>query len=240
MTPAPSAVLSAVVPLFVSLVGPLTASPFASPIASPIGPPVDIGRDQARQEAEGKLLRSGYEQESPVDWLWRKFDEFLGDLLDAGTNSAGGVMSLIVIVVILVVLAALLLWALRRMARGGRTGEGAVFDQAELTAAEHRAAAGRHAADGNWRAAVQERLRAIARDLEERAIVSPLPGRTAMELAETAGTALPSHAAALRQAARVFDDIAYGDVPGTRQAYLTLTALDDSLRKARISLDAAT
>ncbi|WP_055478014.1 DUF4129 domain-containing protein [Sphaerimonospora mesophila] len=209
-------------------------------VGSLIGPPVDVGRDQARQEAERELQRPDYRHESLVDWLWRKFTEFLGDLADSGTGSAGGVISLIVIGVILAALAALLLWALRRMSRVSGAGAGGVFDRAELSAAEHRTAAQRHAAEGNWRAAIQERLRAIARDLEERAIVSPLPGRTATELAETAGAALPSHAVALRRAARVFDDVTYGEVPGTQKAYLQLTTLDDSLRKARVSLEAAT
>lgn len=215
----------------------MTPSSWTAP--SPFGPPVEVGRDQARREAERELHRPEYQQESLIDWLWRRLTDFLGDLLDSGTGSAGGVISLVVIGVILAVLAALLLWALRRMSRAGGDA-GGVFDLPELSAAEHRSAAQRHAADGNWRAAIQERLRAIARDLEERAIVSPLPGRTATELAETAGAALPSHAVALRQAARVFDDVTYGQSPGTRKAYLQLTDLDDDLRKARVALGAAT
>lgn len=209
-----------------------------APLAALREPPVDIGREQARAEAERELLRPGYQQEPPVDRLWRKVTEFLGDLLDGVGTSTGGVISLVVITALLAVLTALLVWALRRMSRAGRT-RGMGEPRPERTATEHRAAAQRHAAEGNWREAIQERLRAIARDLEERAIVSPLPGRTAMELAETAGRALPSHAAALREAARVFDDVTYGAAPGSRDAYLMLTGLDERLRTAGVTPEVA-
>ncbi|MEZ0074983.1 DUF4129 domain-containing protein [Planotetraspora sp. GP83] len=202
-----------------------------------LDPPVDIGRDEAQREVSGELLKPGYQQESLIDRLWRGFTQLLGDLMDAGSGVTGGVVSLIVIVVILAVLAALLLWALRRMSRGRRAGEAVVFDGRERTAAEHRAEAGRLAAEGDWTRAIQERLRAIARDLEERAIVSPLPGRTALELAEAAGRALPSHAAGLLSAARIFDDVTYGEAPGTREAYMTLTGLDERLQAARVALE---
>ncbi|WP_232326605.1 DUF4129 domain-containing protein [Microbispora sp. ATCC PTA-5024] len=198
----------------------------------------DVGREEARREAARELLRPVYQHESVLDRMWRTFTQFLGDLLDAGGGTAGGVLSLVLIVVVLVALAALLLWALRRMSRDRGAGAGGVFERGELTAAEHRAAAGRLAAEGDWSGAIRERLRAVARDLEERAIVTPLPGRTAMELADVAGRALPDHAADLRAVARVFDDVTYGEVPGTREAYETMAGLDERLRAARVSLDA--
>jgi hypothetical protein len=203
-------------------------------------PPVDIGRADAQREAAEELLRSGYKQESLVDLVWRKFSEFLGDLLDATSGGVGGgVISLIVIAVILALLGALLLWSLRRMSRGSRGPEDAMFGEQERTAAEHRSAAERLAAAGDWAAAIQERLPAIARDLEERAIVSPLPGRTAAELADVAGQALPSHAAGLGAAARLFDDITYGEARGTAEGYATLTRLDERLRATRVALEAS-
>ncbi|WP_449066361.1 DUF4129 domain-containing protein, partial [Planomonospora algeriensis] len=83
-----------------------------------------------------------------------------------------------------------------------------------------RAPGGGRAARG--RAAVgrgdQGTLRAVARDLEERAVVEELPGRTADELAAEAGRALPGFAGELAEAARLFDDVTYGDLPGTPRA----------------------
>jgi hypothetical protein len=211
---------------------------FLSPSLAPLGAPVDIGRDQAQREAARELLKSGYQHESLFDRIGRVVQQFLDDLLGAGGNAGGSAISLILIVVILVILGALLVWALRRTSRGSRTGV-VVFGGKERTAAEHRAEAERLASAGDWTRAVQERLRAIARGLEERAIVSPLPGRTALELAQTAGQALPSHASDLRSAARLFDDVTYGEVAGTPEAYAVLKDLDERLMAARVALEAS-
>ncbi|MEV7807321.1 DUF4129 domain-containing protein [Microbispora sp. NPDC088329] len=200
--------------------------------AALLASPVDVGRGQAAREAARELSGAGYQHESLVDRLQREISQVLGDLMNGGTGE-GGVVSLVVIVVVLAVLAMLVLWALRRFSGGRRTESGAVFGQRERTAAEHRAEAERLAAEGGWAGAIQERLRAVARELEERAVVRPMPGRTAMELAEVAGQALPPHAADLRTAARLFDDVTYGGAGGTREGYLTLTALDERLRSAR-------
>jgi len=206
--------------------------------AALLASPIDIGRDQAAREAARELSGAGYQHEPLFDRLQREISQFLGDLMSGGGTGGGGVTSLVVIAVILAVLAVLLLWALRRFSRDPRRESGAVFGQRERTAAEHRAEAERLAAEGSWAGAIQERLRAIARELEERAIVGPMPGRTAVELAEVAGQALPPHAADLRAAARLFDDVTYGGLGGTREGYLSLTALDERLRSARASVDA--
>ncbi|GAA4570680.1 DUF4129 domain-containing protein [Planotetraspora kaengkrachanensis] len=209
---------------------------FLSPSLALLGAPVDIGRDQAQQEAARELLKPGYQQEGFFDRIYRIVSQFLGDLVSIGGGGAGSVVSLVVIVVILAILVALLFWAMRRMSRGRRTAA-AVFGGQERTAEQHRAEAERLASEGDWTGAVQERLRAIARGLEERAIVSPLPGRTALELAESAGRSLPAHASDLRTAARVFDDVTYGEVAGTPEAYAVLKDLDEKLAAARVVLE---
>lgn len=206
--------------------------------AALLASPVDVGRDQAAREAARELSGPGYQHEPLLDRLQREFSQFLGDLMSGGGTGEGGVVSLVVIALILAVLAVLLLWALRRLPGGRRTKSGEVFGQRERTAAEHRAEAERLAAGGDWAGAIRERLRAIARELEERAVVSPMPGRTAVELAEAAGRALPPHAADLRAGARLFDDVTYGGAEGTREGYLTLAALDERLRSARAGVAA--
>ncbi|NEA03407.1 DUF4129 domain-containing protein, partial [Streptomyces sp. SID10116] len=72
------------------------------------------------------------------------------------------------------------------------------------------AASEAHAARAHWSQAVQERMRAVVRALEERALLDPRPGRTADEAAAEAGRTLPSHTDRLRAAARAFDDVTYG------------------------------
>lgn len=194
-----------------------------------------IDRGEAARRAADELLKPGYEKESPLDQAYRRFMQFVGDLMDAATGggTTGGIISAVVIVLIIGGVIALVVWRLRKTSRANATAADGLFGERRMTAAEHRQAAERLAAQGSWTEAIQERLRAIARDLEERALVDGQPGRTADELAAEAGQALPGFAAELTAAARSFDDVTYGDVPGTREAYTAMSGLDERLRQAR-------
>ncbi|GGT03142.1 DUF4129 domain-containing protein [Nonomuraea spiralis] len=195
--------------------------------------PVD--REEAARRAAEELLKPGYEKESLFDQLYRRFNQFVGDLTDAvtGGGSTGGVIAAVVITLIILGVIALVAWRLRGAARRNAMAAGGLYGERVLDAAEHRRAAERLAAEGDWSEAIRERLRAIARDLEERALVDGMPGRTADELAAEAGAALPGFAAELAAAARSFDDVSYGGVPGTQAAYQAMSGLDDRLRQAR-------
>jgi hypothetical protein len=194
-----------------------------------------IGRGDGADRAARELLDPQYTDEALLDRLYRYFDQFLGDLMDgvAGGGTAGGIIAAVLIVLILLAVATLVGWQLRKTSRRNAMTAGALFGARTTTAAEHRRTAERLASEGHWSEAVQERLRAIARDMEERALVDGMPGRTADELAAEAGAALPDFAAELTAAARSFDEVAYGGVAGTRGAYETMAALDERLRLAR-------
>ncbi len=112
-------------------------------------------------------------------------------------------------------------------------GDLALFGGRPRSAAEHRAAADAHAARGDWAGAVRERLRAVIRSLEERAVLDERPGRTADEAAAEAGAALPSCAADLRRAARLFDDVWYGGRAADAGSDAALRDLDQKVRAAR-------
>ncbi|MDP9862750.1 MULTISPECIES: DUF4129 domain-containing protein [Streptosporangium] len=202
--------------------------------------PVDIDRDQARREAVQELLKPEYARESPVDRVTRAVDQFLGDLLDQeSVGAVGSVAARIVLVVLVIAAVVAVVVIARRTAGGGAARQEGIFGDRRRTAAEHRDAAERLAAEGRWAEAVRERLRAVARDLEDRVIVDSTPGRTAGELAAEAGRALPAFASDLAAAARVFDDVTYGEVPGTAESYGVLRDLDERLRTARPTLGAA-
>ncbi|MCF6475008.1 DUF4129 domain-containing protein [Nonomuraea sp. MG754425] len=194
-----------------------------------------IGRDEAAREAAQELLKPQYSVEALFDRIYRYVVQFLGDLVDAttGGGTAGGVIAAVVITLILLTVIALVAWRLRKTSRENASAPGGLFGERALTAVEHRQAAGRLAQEGRWSEALQERLRAIARDLEERALVDGMPGRTADELAAEAATALPAFAQELAVAARSFDDVTYGGVTGTREAYEMMADLDERLRQAR-------
>ncbi|MGW1378993.1 DUF4129 domain-containing protein [Streptomyces sp. NPDC002446] len=200
--------------------------------------PVRTPRLPAREAAERELSDPRYHQHDPnpiqraLDWLWDRVNEFFSAA--AGTTPGGwiGLLAIAAFVLLLVVALRLRLGAVRRTP----TTSGALFGDTPRTAAEHRAAADRHAAAGHWNQAVQDRMRAIVLALEERALLTPGPGRTADEAATEAGRVLPSYADQLRTAARTFDDVTYGGRPGTERAYALLTGLDTDLQRAKPAL----
>ncbi|WP_329176506.1 DUF4129 domain-containing protein [Streptomyces decoyicus] len=200
--------------------------------------PVRTPRVPAREAAERELSDPRYHQHDPnpiqqaLDWLWARVDELVGAA--AGTTPGGwiGLLAIAAFVVLLVVALRLRLGAVRRTP----TTSGALFAETPRTAAEHRSAADRHAAEGRWNEAIQDRMRALVLALEERTLLTPGPGRTADEAAGEAGRAFPAHADRLRTAARTFDEVTYGGRPGTERAYTLLAGLDTDLQHAKPDL----
>jgi hypothetical protein len=118
----------------------------------------------------------------------------------------------------------------RRTMRSSSGVDYSLFGDRELSAAEHRATAEQYAANGNWASAIRHRLRAVARHLEEAGVLDPVPGRTATELGRDAGAALPDLSTELSTAATIFNDVTYGEQPGTEGAYRMIADLDGRLR----------
>jgi hypothetical protein len=204
--------------------------------------PVAIPRDAAREAAQRELSKPIYHQNDPsllqraLNWLWDKIADLLGA---AASATPGGPVGLAVVIAATVALLITLRLRLGRI-RTLSTTAPALFDDLPRTAAEHRAAAEEHANRQQWTLALQERMRAIVRALEERTILDPRPGRTADEAAAEAGRSLPAHSAQLHAAARAFDDVTYGGRPATRQSYTTLCDLDTELQHSKPRFTSAT
>jgi hypothetical protein len=202
------------------------------PLADP------IGRDEAGDLARRELEKRIYHQDDPslVERLFEQINEWIESLNRTITggrpSTSGGWIALGVIVGLLVLVAAAIMWRLGAVRRAAAAKRPLLADR-PMTAGDYRAAAERHAAAGEWAEAIRARLRAIAKDLEERVILEPRPGRTADELATEAGAALPDVAADLTAAVRVFDDVWYGDRPGTAEGYAQLARLDDRVAAAK-------
>jgi len=81
---------------------------------------------------------------------------------------------------------------------------------------------------------------AINRTLVRRAmaLLDPRPGRTADVAAREAGVLLPDQAAALIAAARIFDDIWYGQAAAGPEDYRRLVAVDEAVAAARLRVGA--
>ncbi|MGW7818943.1 DUF4129 domain-containing protein [Streptomyces puniciscabiei] len=207
------------------------------------GPPVTIPRGPAREAARRELSKRMYHENDPGlfqralnafwDWLDRLFSS-------AASATPGGTTGLVVVVLFVVAVLAALWWRLGTPRRQPASATPTLFDDRPRSAAEHRAAAEAHAAQGHWNQAVQERMRAIVRSLEERTLLDVRPGRTADEAAAEAGRALPAHTGRLRSAAREFDDVTYGGRRAGEQSYHRIAELDRDLEHARPALTHST
>ncbi|NEB06122.1 DUF4129 domain-containing protein [Streptomyces sp. SID13726] len=198
-------------------------------------PPVTIPRDPAREAARRELSKRMYHENDP-SWFQRALNAFW-DWVDKLFNTAasatpGGPLGLVVVILAVLLVAGALWWRLGTPHRGA-TSSAALFDDRPRSAADHRAAAEAHAAQGHWNQAVQERMRAIVRSLEERTLLDIRPGRTADEAAAEAGRALPSHADRLRSAARDFDDVTYGGRAASEPSYHRIAELDHDLERTK-------
>ncbi|MGZ8746349.1 MAG: DUF4129 domain-containing protein [Mycobacterium sp.] len=202
-------------------------------------PTIDIDSDAAHDAAQRELQKPIYPKPSLTERLLEWINELLYRLADAGSRIPGGWFTLSVLLIILVVAVIVAIRIARRTMRTNRGGRYALFGENELSAAQHRATAEQYAATGNWAAAIRHRLRAVARELEDSGVLDDIPGRTATELARDAGKALPALAAELTQAASSFNDVTYGERPGTESAYRMIADLDDHLRSnTRTNADA--
>lgn len=204
--------------------------------------PVDTPRVPAREAAESELSKPMYQENDPnvLQRALNHFWDWVAGLFDAAAGAApGGPAGLVVLALIVVGLAVALWWRLGTPQRSSRTPDALFESDGPRSAAQHRAAADAHATALRWTEAVQERMRAIVRSLEERALLDPRPGRTADEAAAEAGRALPGHAPRLRSAARDFDDVTYGGRSAGQPTYLALRTLDTELDEAKPVLPGA-
>ncbi|MEU2750459.1 DUF4129 domain-containing protein [Streptomyces collinus] len=209
-----------------------------SPARSADEPPLTTPRDPAREAARRELSKRMYHENDPslfqraLDAFW----DWLGKLLNAAsTATPGGTLGLVVVILAVIAVLAALWWRLGTPRRQP-TSSAALFDDRPRSAADHRATAEAHAAQGHWNQAVQERMRALVRALEERALLDVRPGRTADEAAAEAGRALPAHTDRLRTAARDFDDVTYGGRSATEESYHRIAGLDRDLERTKPQL----
>jgi hypothetical protein len=191
---------------------------------------IDVDRDTAHQAAQRELDKPIYPKGSVSQRLREWIHELLYRLMEHGSAIPGGWFTVSVLLILVVVALVVAIRIARRTIRTRRGADYELFDAGQLSAAQHRATAERFAAEGNWSAAIRHRLRAVARGLEETGTLDPAPGRTANELATDAGEQLPQLASELSQSATAFNDVTYGERPGTPAAYQMIVDLDDHLR----------
>lgn len=205
-------------------------------LAAPAGHPL-VSRQTGQQLARAELSKAMYHP-SP-SWLER-IENAIARFLDSAQGAMpGGWWTLVALVALVVIVAAAILIWIGPVTRTRSRGPDPLLASARRSARDHRQQAERLAAEGDYGAAIVEIVRAIAVDLEERDVLPPRVGRTAGEFAAEAGRALPDQAAKLNAAARLFDDVRYGDRPGTADGFRRLRDLDAAVRAARPDVTAA-
>jgi uncharacterized protein DUF4129 len=199
-------------------------------LAAPGGVPV-TGRQAGQRLARTELSKAIYHhQPSLTERVAHFLLTWLARLFHATQGLPGGWWGFVALVVLAATLVTVVLARIGPVARAQRRRAGHAAAAPVRTAGEHREAATRLAEAGDYAAAICERVRAIAAELDERGILMPRIGRTADEFAAEAGRALPPHAAGLLGAARLFDEVRYGQRPGTRPGYEQVADLDTRIR----------
>jgi hypothetical protein len=187
-----------------------------------------IGRKAAQELARAELSKPEYHRHVPlIEAVIVAVLRFLTRIVNAANGAVpGGWWALVALAALAVIVTAGVLNWIGPLARAHR-GSGPLAAEGEArTARHHRQEAQRLAGAGDYTTAIIECVRAIAAELEERGLLPPRAGRTADELAAEAARALPGHAGALRDAARQFDEVRYGQRPGSRAGYERLSQLD--------------
>ena len=192
--------------------------------------PVDVDRDGARDAAGNELGKPIYPSASLWDRITGWFEELLYRIMVEGSQVPGGWFTITILLVLLTAAVVVAVRVAMRTMRTNRGTDAALFGSVEMSAAQHRTAAEQAAAQGDWALAIRHRLRAVARGLEETAVLNPVPGRTATELARDAGSVIPGLSDELRRAADAFNDVTYGEQTGTESRYRVVADLDDHLR----------
>lgn len=197
-------------------------------------PPLELRPDPgpAQDWVRQELAKPEYQpslMERAVRWFGHLLDRILGAAQNVGQLDPviAGVLLVLLLVGIAFVLARL------RREPGNRVADRAVLTDDRTTAAQYRARAGRALAEERWDDAVVDGMRAIAVGLVERALVDDVPSATAHEVAVAAAAVFATQSAGLQAAARLFDEVRYGDRHASRAGASDLVELERTLRNLR-------
>ena len=217
----------------------MTPRPTARMLTAPLEPDADEARDLLLDE----LAKLEYAQAQPTwfDLLTQSIIEWFASLQFGGTGGLPlGVLIAGAVLIALAVIAALLIYGLPRWRRRSQVLDDLFGVSDARTARELRRDAAAAAARDDWRTAIADRYRAIARSLDERTLVALLPGTTAHAVARQAARAFPDAGSELEAAADLFDGVRYLAHEGDRAGYERLRELDDRLDRATPLLEQAT
>jgi hypothetical protein len=184
--------------------------------AGPGAPPVpDHSAAQARDAADDVLSRPEYQVPSPTvlqrirTWIGEQLSRLLARLGVGGSAS-------IVAWLILAVAVAIVVFFVIRFAKGVTPDATRRADSVTArlrTADDWRAEAADQERQGNWRAGLRCRYRALVADLAQRGLVDEVPGRTTGEYRAEVNENVPKVAPDFGGATELFEAAWYGNRP---------------------------
>lgn len=199
---------------------------------------LDPSGEEARRWVGEELAKGEYQDTRS---LFERFMRWLGDLLaDLQDNQGTGGVSLppLVIGVVVVLILAGVAYLLTKIRVEQKTvaDRAAVLGDSQLSADQLRERAAAAMAEGRWGDAVLGLTRAIAREADDRTLLTEAPSLTAHEVGSQLSVVFPTHGAEAMAAMDLFDAVAYGGRHATRDDAETLRATEETLRRARPEL----
>ncbi len=179
-------------------------------------PTPDRTAAQAQDAAQEVLSRPEFHRPGPsiIERIEGWISDGLNRVLEVFSGVAGGG---VIAMVILIAAAVLVVTMLLRFGRGVQSDPGVPAARIRTgrgrTADEWRAAAADLEAQGQWRAALRCRYRALVAELAGRGVLDDLPGKTTGEERVEVAQAMPSVGDRFGEATALFDEAWYGDAP---------------------------
>jgi Domain of unknown function (DUF4129) len=200
-----------------------------------LDPPVTPGGPTAQAWILEELAKNEYAPSRPT-WFDQVATAIRNWLDGLTTPSIGGIPGLgpliVVLVIVIVLVVAFLIFGLPRLNRRSRVSGELFGEDDQRTAAQILAAARAAAATDNYSLAVIEGMRASARMLAERTLLTMYPGTTAHSFSRQAAALFTDRTQQLEQTATVFDRVRYLEVPGTESEWHDAERLAVDLRTA--------
>jgi Domain of unknown function (DUF4129) len=212
----------------------IAANVFAS-----AGPPVTPDGPQARQWLLDELAKPEYQSAKPTwfDLASQAVGNWFASLFNVSGSGISGLLAVIMgLLVLILLVVAFVVFGMPRLNRRSSLESSILDEHDQRDAAQLRASAAAAATRGDWTLALEELFRALAKNLDERTIVTVLPGMTARELAGRAGASFPAYRDSLATAARTFERVRYLGGAGTAAEYGLLESLERALRSAKPTL----
>ena len=217
---------------------PITGVPGMGVPGTGVPADLDPSGDEARRWVADELAGDGYrDTRSLFERLMRWLGQQLADLQDG--QGTGGVSLPPFVITLVVVAAAVGIGYLLTRVRAEATtvaDRRSVLGSSALTPEQLRVRGAAAMAENRWDDAVLDYTRAIARDADNRTLLTDAPALTAHEIGDQLAAVFPADAGAVHATTDLFDAVAYGGRRADRADAETVRSTEETLRRARPEL----